>query len=100
MSDVGSADLMNPVLLKPQADRTSQLIVHGRVRGTLGAANFREARGPLLAEVLESYARLRAACDLVIVEGAGAPDENNLRRRDIANKIGRTSWWENGCTEG
>ena len=51
---------MNPVLLKPQADRTSQLIVHGRVRGTLGAGNFREARGALLGEVLESYRRLRA----------------------------------------
>jgi len=76
---------MNPALLKPQADRTSQLIVHGRVRGTLGAANFREARGPLLAEVLESYARLRAECDLVIVEGAGSPAEINLRAGDIAN---------------
>ncbi|MCW0198997.1 cobyric acid synthase [Sphingopyxis sp.] len=76
---------MNPVLLKPQADRTSQLIVHGRVRGTLDAANFREARGPLLAEVLESYARLRAECDLVIVEGAGSPAEINLRSGDIAN---------------
>jgi len=76
---------MNPVLLKPQADRTSQLIVHGRVRGTLGAANFREARRPLLAEVLESYERLRAACDLVMVEGAGSPAEINLRAGDIAN---------------
>ncbi|MGV7119282.1 cobyric acid synthase [Sphingopyxis sp. 550A] len=76
---------MNPVLLKPQADRTSQLIVHGRVRGTLGAANFREARGSLLTEVLESYARLRTQCDLVIVEGAGSPAEINLRAGDIAN---------------
>ncbi|WP_257547536.1 cobyric acid synthase [Sphingopyxis sp. DBS4] len=76
---------MNPVLLKPQADRTSQLIVHGHVRGTLGAANFREARGSLLAEVLESHARLRAASDLVIVEGAGSPAEINLRAGDIAN---------------
>lgn len=76
---------MNPVLLKPQADRTSQLIVHGRVRGTLGAANFREARRPLLAEVLESYERLRATCDMVIVEGAGSPAEINLRAGDIAN---------------
>lgn len=76
---------MNPVLLKPQTDRTAQLIVHGRVRGTLGAANFREARGPLLAEILESYARLRAECDLVIVEGAGSPAEINLRAGDIAN---------------
>ncbi|PZQ22026.1 MAG: cobyric acid synthase CobQ [Sphingopyxis macrogoltabida] len=76
---------MNPVLLKPQADRTSQLIVHGRVRGTLGAANFREARRPLLAEVLQSYHRLRALCDIVVVEGAGSPAEINLRDGDIAN---------------
>ncbi|WP_232493793.1 cobyric acid synthase [Novosphingobium kaempferiae] len=76
---------MNPVLLKPQADRTSQLIVHGKVRGTLGAANFREARRPLLGEVLESYRRLEARCDLVIVEGAGSPAEINLRSGDIAN---------------
>jgi adenosylcobyric acid synthase len=76
---------MNPVLLKPQADRTSQLIVHGRVRGTLGSGNFRAARGALLAEVMESYARLRAGCDLVIVEGAGSPAEINLRAGDIAN---------------
>ena len=76
---------MNPVLLKPQADRTSQLIVHGRVRGTLGSGNFREARGALMAEVLESYHRLRGQCDIVIVEGAGSPAEINLRGGDIAN---------------
>ncbi len=76
---------MNPVLLKPQADRTSQLIVHGRVRGTLGSGNFREARGALMAEVLESYDRLRSQCDIVIIEGAGSPAEINLRAGDIAN---------------
>ncbi|WP_432770172.1 MAG: cobyric acid synthase [Sphingopyxis sp.] len=76
---------MNPVLLKPQADRTSQLIVHGRVRGTLGSGNFRAARGALLDEVLQSYHRLRADCDLVVVEGAGSPAEINLRQGDIAN---------------
>ncbi|OHT18624.1 Cobyric acid synthase [Sphingomonas haloaromaticamans] len=76
---------MNPVLLKPQADRTSQLIVRGQVRGTIGAGNFREARRPLLGEVLESYRRLRAQCDVVVVEGAGSPAEINLRAGDIAN---------------
>ncbi|AGH50284.1 cobyric acid synthase [Sphingomonas sp. MM-1] len=76
---------MNPVLLKPQADRTSQLIVRGQVRGTIGAGNFREARRPLLGEVLESYHRLRAQCDVVVVEGAGSPAEINLRAGDIAN---------------
>ncbi|KQX19404.1 MULTISPECIES: cobyric acid synthase [unclassified Sphingomonas] len=76
---------MNPVLLKPQADRTSQLIVHGKVRGTLGAGNFREARGALLDEVMASYRRLSADCDVVVVEGAGSPAEINLRAGDIAN---------------
>jgi len=76
---------MNPVLLKPQADRTSQLIVHGRVRGTLGAANFREARRDLLPDVLASWHRLRERCDVVVVEGAGSPAEINLRAGDIAN---------------
>lgn len=76
---------MNPVLLKPQADRSSQLIVHGRVRGTLGAHNFREARGTLLAEVMKSFRRLERACDIVLVEGAGSPAEINLRSGDIAN---------------
>jgi len=76
---------MNPVLLKPQADHTSQLIVHGHVRGTLGSGNFREKRGSLLPEVLESWRRLRARCDIVVVEGAGSPAEINLRAGDIAN---------------
>ena len=76
---------MNPVLLKPQADRTSQLIVHGQVRGTLGAGNFRQARGAMLGEVLVSYERLRQSCDIVVVEGAGSPAEINLRAGDIAN---------------
>ncbi|WHU02100.1 cobyric acid synthase [Sphingomonas sp. NIBR02145] len=76
---------MNPVLLKPQADRTSQLIVQGKVRGTLGSGNFRQARGSLIGEVLESYQRLREQCDLVVVEGAGSPAEINLRAGDIAN---------------
>ncbi|MGE4431038.1 MAG: cobyric acid synthase [Sphingobium sp.] len=76
---------MNPVLLKPQADRCSQLIVQGRVRGTLGGGNFRQGRGALLQEVMESYRRLRAHCDLVMVEGAGSPAEINLRAGDIAN---------------
>ncbi|MCE7795476.1 cobyric acid synthase [Sphingobium sufflavum] len=76
---------MNPVLLKPQADRTSQLIVHGKVRGTLGSGNYREGRGALIQDVLESFRRLEAQCDIVVVEGAGSPAEINLRSGDIAN---------------
>ena len=76
---------MNPVLLKPQADRTAQLVVHGRVRGTLAAGNYRDARAALLVDVMTSYRRLRAQCDIVVVEGAGSPAEINLRSGDIAN---------------
>ncbi|MFN3458012.1 MAG: cobyric acid synthase [Novosphingobium sp.] len=76
---------MNPVLLKPEADRTAQLVVHGKVRGRLGAANFREGRRNLLPEVLQSWQRLQASCELVLVEGAGSPAEINLRDGDIAN---------------
>ncbi len=76
---------MNPVLLKPQGDRTSQLIVNGRVRGLLSAARWREGREGLLAEVLAGYRRLAARADIVVVEGAGSPAEINLREGDIAN---------------
>jgi len=76
---------MNPVLIKPHADCAAQLIVNGRVRGALAAADFREARRGLLDEVMASYRRLATQCDLVVVEGAGSPAEINLRAGDIAN---------------
>ncbi len=76
---------MNPVLLKPEADRTAQVVVQGRVSGRLEARAFREARQPLLAPALESFERLRAGYDVVLVEGAGSPAEPNLRAGDIAN---------------
>ena len=76
---------MNPVLLKPQSDRTSQVVVHGRATPALGAADYMAKRGRLLAPVMESFERLAGAFELVIVEGAGSAAETNLRARDIAN---------------
>lgn len=76
---------MNPVLLKPQGDRTSQLVVRGQVRGILRAAQWRQGREGLLDEVLASYRRLQAEADIVVIEGAGSPAEINLRAGDIAN---------------
>ena len=76
---------MNPVLLKPQSDRSAQVIVHGKVQGTLGAEYYRSRKGELLDAVLASYHRLRADADIVVVEGAGSPAEINLRAGDIAN---------------
>jgi adenosylcobyric acid synthase len=76
---------MNPVLLKPQAERRAQVIVAGRVAATLSAQDYHAMKPSLLPRVLESFARLEQACDLVLVEGAGSATEVNLRAFDIAN---------------
>ncbi len=76
---------MNPVLLKPQSDRTSQVVVHGRATATLSAADYMASRDRLMVPVMESFERLAGAYELVIVEGAGSAAETNLRARDIAN---------------
>ncbi len=76
---------MNPILLKPQSDGASQLVVLGRMAGTTKANYFRDERAQLLNVILESYRSLRSAADIVLVEGAGSAAEVNLRRGDIAN---------------
>ncbi|MEZ5867251.1 MAG: cobyric acid synthase [Defluviimonas denitrificans] len=76
---------MNPVLLKPETDTGAQVIVQGRRRATVRARDYAALKPELMASVLESFGRLKAAHDLVIVEGAGSPAEVNLRRGDIAN---------------
>ena len=76
---------MNPVLLKPETDTGAQVVVQGKRRATVRARDYAALKPELMASVLESFARLKAAHDLVIVEGAGSPAEVNLRRGDIAN---------------
>jgi len=76
---------MNPVLLKPETDTGSQVIVQGRRCGTLRAKNFLEKKTTLMPAVLESFAFLARDADIVLVEGAGSPAEINLRAGDIAN---------------
>ena len=76
---------MNPVLLKPEADTGSQVIVQGRRAGTLEARAFGSRKGELMPAVLESFGILAASADIVVVEGAGSPAETNLRDGDIAN---------------
>jgi adenosylcobyric acid synthase len=76
---------MNPVLLKPETERGAQVILQGRAIGRAEARDYQALKPRLLTGVLESFARLTAAHDLVIVEGAGSPAEVNLRPRDIAN---------------
>ncbi len=76
---------MNPVLLKPQSEVGSQVVVQGRVIGNARARDYQAMKPGLMGAVLDSFARMRAEADLVLVEGAGSPAEVNLRRGDIAN---------------
>lgn len=76
---------MNPVLLKPETDVGAQVIVQGKRFATMKARDYGTQKAALLPRVLESYHRLAATCDLVIIEGAGSPAEVNLRAGDIAN---------------
>ena len=76
---------MNPVLLKPESEVGSQVIVQGRRVATVKAREYAALKPSLMAPVLDSFNRLKSQCDLVIVEGAGSPAEVNLRHGDIAN---------------
>ncbi|MGY6634139.1 MAG: cobyric acid synthase [Alkalilacustris sp.] len=76
---------MNPVLLKPETDTGAQVVVQGRRLTSTRAADYATLKPRLMEAVRESFQRLRAAHDLVIVEGAGSPAEVNLRAGDIAN---------------
>jgi adenosylcobyric acid synthase len=76
---------MNPVLLKPQSETGAQIVVQGRVYATAKAAAYQDLKPQLLKPVLESFTKLKAEADLVLVEGAGSASEVNLRRNDIAN---------------
>ena len=75
----------NPILLKPGGDRTSQLVVRGRVAGSVGAADYFTHRMRLADVVATELASLRSEFDAVICEGAGSPAEINLRATDLAN---------------
>lgn len=76
---------MNPVLLKPESGTGAQVIVQGKRAATMSAREYFANRTQFLPPVLESFGKLAAECDLVIVEGAGSPAETNLRDGDIAN---------------
>jgi adenosylcobyric acid synthase len=76
---------MNPVLLKPQSEVGAQVVVQGKVFATAKAADYQGLKPELMRFVLDSFARLSAEADLVLVEGAGSASEVNLRTNDIAN---------------
>jgi adenosylcobyric acid synthase len=79
--------VMNPVLLKPSADHTSQVIVLGKPVATLHAREYfgGRRRQELLPVIAEALNDLRRRFDIVVIEGAGSPVEMNLKDRDIVN---------------
>ena len=76
---------MNPVLLKPQSNVGSQIIVQGKIFGTAKARDYQAIKPTLMPKVLESLDRLKADADIILIEGAGSASEVNLRANDIAN---------------
>ena len=76
---------MNPILLKPESDRRSQVVVLGKLIGSMTATEYHEYKPRLLTVIAESLTRLRTDYDLVVIEGAGSPAEINLKSRDIVN---------------
>ncbi|WP_156461301.1 cobyric acid synthase [Devosia sp. Root436] len=76
---------MNPVLLKPEQETGSQVVVRGQRRASMSARAYWQERGKLMPEVLAAFHDLAATADIVLVEGAGSASEVNLRANDIAN---------------
>jgi adenosylcobyric acid synthase len=76
---------MNPILLKPSAERTTQVVVRGKPWAKASAISYGRMKKTLMPLVLESLKDLRRRFDVVICEGAGSPAEINLRENDLAN---------------
>ena len=75
---------MNPILLKP-ANNQIQVVLHGRVYGTMTASEYYEQKSFFFDKSLESFQRLATRFDVIILEGAGSAAEVNLKNRDIVN---------------
>ena len=76
---------MNPILLKPSSDVGSQVIVNGKARGQMPAADYFKMKRNLIPDILEAYNGLAAENDIIVIEGAGSPAEINLKADDIVN---------------
>ena len=77
--------LMNPVLLKPESQTGSRVIVNGKSCGFMQAAEYFEYKKTLISEIMQAFETLSAAHDIIVIEGAGSPAEINLKQNDIVN---------------
>lgn len=76
---------MNPILLKPEGERRSQVVVQGHVWGSREARDYFDDRNELFGYVRSSYARLAADHEVMLIEGAGSAAEVNVRDRELVN---------------
>ncbi len=76
---------MNPILLKPNSDTGSQIIVNGQSIGNMKAADYFAMKKSLVPEILSAYNSLARDYDVICIEGAGSPAEINLKTNDIVN---------------
>ena len=79
------AACMNPILLKPTGDSSSQVIVNGKVAGNMSAATYYKCKNDYVPDILDAYNTLKNMVDIVVIEGAGSPVEMNLKNNDIVN---------------
>ena len=76
---------INPILLKPSSEQGSQIVLHGKVFGQMGALAYHEFKPRLKNAVMESYNRLARKYNLIVMEGAGSCCEMNLKKNDLVN---------------
>lgn len=76
---------MNPILLKPNSDTGSQVIVNGVVMGNMKAMEYYRRKTELIPEILKAFHSLEQEYDIIVIEGAGSPAEINLKENDLVN---------------
>lgn len=76
---------MNPILLKPNSDTGSQVIVNGRVIGNMNAKEYFRNKTAYISDIMKSFHELEEEFDIIVIEGAGSPAEINLKQNDIVN---------------
>ena len=83
---------MNPILLKPEGNSRSQVIVRGKAAGSMSAREYHAEKPRLRGLISECLTRLRDTHDIVVIEGAGSPAEINLKENEIVNMfVARTA---------
>ena len=76
---------MNPILLKPNSEMGSQVIVNGEVVGNMKAVEYMHRKKEYIPHILAAYEKLKQKYSVIVIEGAGSPAEINLREYDIVN---------------